>query len=391
MGMLFFPFLSQKELETMAFDHKYSSTGASIIDMLFLKAFSTWLATKLPLNHNLKAAFHWTAPNTLTFVGLLCMVIPSSVVMYTSHDLLSPSPALAYLATAMGIFAYQILDELDGKQARRTNSSSPLGELFDHGCDAVSTFVTVGACLCVCQTGYTVGAFGAFISSLMAFQGAHIQTYYKGKLFFGLVDVAEAQWSGILMNMACFLVDPNFFSSAPIPGTSLPRQIVPIVFVIGGSSVAMARNLFVTTVARADNVAHAKSSPLATWAQWTAMHALSWAWFLSTREGLLGSDRILLLSALGLLNAAQTLAIIVAHMAHTEIPAWNYLRMVPMLLAVANARVQLVPDSQVVLMVFCGSLVHFVHYGVSLSAQIAEFLGVSVFKVGPPTCVDTRH
>ncbi|KAB2096047.1 hypothetical protein ES319_A01G082800v1 [Gossypium barbadense] len=32
----------------------------------------------------------------------------------------------------------------DGKQARRTNSPSPLGELFDHGCDALaSTFETM--------------------------------------------------------------------------------------------------------------------------------------------------------------------------------------------------------------------------------------------------------
>jgi hypothetical protein len=28
---------------------------------------------------------------------------------------------------------YQTLDALDGKQARRTKTSSPLGELFDHG------------------------------------------------------------------------------------------------------------------------------------------------------------------------------------------------------------------------------------------------------------------
>jgi phosphatidylglycerophosphate synthase len=27
----------------------------------------------------------------------------------------------------------QTFDAVDGKQARRTNSSSPLGELFDHG------------------------------------------------------------------------------------------------------------------------------------------------------------------------------------------------------------------------------------------------------------------
>jgi phosphatidylglycerophosphate synthase len=39
---------------------------------------------------------------------------------------------------SIGLFVYQSLDAIDGKQARRTNSSSPLGELFDHGCDAIS-------------------------------------------------------------------------------------------------------------------------------------------------------------------------------------------------------------------------------------------------------------
>ena len=39
----------------------------------------------------------------------------------------------------MGLFIYQSLDAIDGKQARRTNSSTPLGELFDHGCDSLST------------------------------------------------------------------------------------------------------------------------------------------------------------------------------------------------------------------------------------------------------------
>ena len=32
-----------------------------------------------------------------------------------------------------GLFIYQSLDAIDGKQARRTGSSSPLGEVFDHG------------------------------------------------------------------------------------------------------------------------------------------------------------------------------------------------------------------------------------------------------------------
>ena len=48
----------------------------------------------------------------------------------------------------VSILVYQHLDNLDGKQARKTSkkidileSSSPLGMLFDHGADAVSSFL----------------------------------------------------------------------------------------------------------------------------------------------------------------------------------------------------------------------------------------------------------
>lgn len=34
------------------------------------------------------------------------------------------------------VFVYQTMDAIDGKQARRTGTSGPLGQLFDHGCDA---------------------------------------------------------------------------------------------------------------------------------------------------------------------------------------------------------------------------------------------------------------
>ena len=49
------------------------------------------------------------------------------------------APGWVYLACAVGLFVYQSLDAIDGKQARRTQSNTPLGELFDHGCDSLST------------------------------------------------------------------------------------------------------------------------------------------------------------------------------------------------------------------------------------------------------------
>lgn len=60
-------------------------------------------------------------------------------------DLISyrQTPRWAALLCAAGIFIYQTLDAIDGKQARRTNSASPLGELFDHGCDSLSTGIKI--------------------------------------------------------------------------------------------------------------------------------------------------------------------------------------------------------------------------------------------------------
>jgi len=37
-------------------------------------------------------------------------------------------------------FIYFHLDNMDGKQARKTGNSSALGLIFDHGCDAISVY-----------------------------------------------------------------------------------------------------------------------------------------------------------------------------------------------------------------------------------------------------------
>jgi hypothetical protein len=42
------------------------------------------------------------------------------------------------LMSAVALWFYQTMDNLDGRQARRTKSSSPLGQLFDHGTASLS-------------------------------------------------------------------------------------------------------------------------------------------------------------------------------------------------------------------------------------------------------------
>jgi phosphatidylglycerophosphate synthase len=74
-----------------------------------------------------------------------------------SPDAKKEAPRWACGLCGFGLFVYQSLDAIDGKQARRTGTANPLGELFDHGCDSISTvFVALSACIAV-QLGYYPG------------------------------------------------------------------------------------------------------------------------------------------------------------------------------------------------------------------------------------------
>lgn len=68
------------------------------------------------------------------------------IFMLPDHNDVIPNWKLIMMA--ISILIYQHLDNIDGKQARRTSiyfqnleSSSPLGMLFDHGADAVASFL----------------------------------------------------------------------------------------------------------------------------------------------------------------------------------------------------------------------------------------------------------
>ena len=110
------------------------------------------------------------APNLVTLIGTLILL--SSLVLCLSFDLTFSQelPGWVYIYAGISVFLYQTFDAMDGKQARRTNSSSALGQLFDHGCDAfaATSLVILGAqCLRLSNTFLTLGLlFGIDVISL---------------------------------------------------------------------------------------------------------------------------------------------------------------------------------------------------------------------------------
>jgi hypothetical protein len=116
MSLLKRNYLKDKELENLK-AYKYVSGTYTPLDMA-LQGWWNWAVTLLPT---------WMAPNLVTLVGT--GVAFFGVVQYMPYDLsLSKDfPPAFYYCSALCVFIYQTLDAIDGKQARRTGQSGPLG------------------------------------------------------------------------------------------------------------------------------------------------------------------------------------------------------------------------------------------------------------------------
>jgi len=177
------PILSDRELKKLK-EHKYSSSCCSVLDPIMQKYWN-WFVTLCPM---------WVAPNLITMVGLVINITTSLLLVWYCPSATERAPWWTTLSAAIGLFIYQTLDAIDGKQARRTGTACPLGELFDHGCDSLSTvFVTLASCCAVRLGEYPAWLLFQCLSASSLFYCAHWQTYVSGTLQFGYVDVTEGQ------------------------------------------------------------------------------------------------------------------------------------------------------------------------------------------------------
>lgn len=106
-------------------------------DSLFYKLVQSpmcdWIVERVPF---------WVAPNLITGLGFLLNVL-TFVLMFALYGNSVEGPVDSWFCLFMctTFFIYNTLDNCDGKQARRTGSGSPMGMLFDHGCDATTAVI----------------------------------------------------------------------------------------------------------------------------------------------------------------------------------------------------------------------------------------------------------
>ncbi|KAL0476449.1 ethanolaminephosphotransferase [Acrasis kona] len=196
----------RRELRTRT-HYKFSVDNVSIGEKYILNPFWNFVTNNLYPE--------WLAPNTITLMGFVCMVIVG-VLLWIAYPMVTYYSLWILIVIPILMFLYQTLDGSDGKQARRTGSSSPLGEIFDHGVDAICLTIFI---LCLCATcGVTpLNKSPFYICSVLAvywfgFFTAHWEHYHTGTFYMGYIGPCDAQVAIILM----FII--AFFSCLIAPG-----------------------------------------------------------------------------------------------------------------------------------------------------------------------------
>ncbi|XP_067863280.1 choline/ethanolaminephosphotransferase 1-like [Heptranchias perlo] len=293
------------------------------------------------------------------------------------------APLWAYLACALGLFIYQTLDAIDGKQARRTNSSSPLGELFDHGCDSLSTvFVVLGICIAVQLGTNPDWMFFCCFAGVFMFYCAHWQTYVSGTLRFGIFDVTEAQLCVVVAQVVTVIVGPSLWN-IPIPVLEIQVKIVPALFVVAGA-IFSCTNYF--TVIFTGGVGKngstiAGTSVLSPFLHIGAVITLALMIYKKSTSRLFENNPCLYILAFGFVSAKITNKLVVAHMTKSEMHLQDTAFIGPGLLFLDQYFNSFINEYLVLWIALVWSLIDLIRYSVGVCNQIASHLHINIFKI----------
>eukprot|EP01062_Namystynia_karyoxenos_P063105 TRINITY_DN55922_c0_g1_i1.p1 TRINITY_DN55922_c0_g1~~TRINITY_DN55922_c0_g1_i1.p1 ORF type:complete len:427 (+),score=144.42 TRINITY_DN55922_c0_g1_i1:85-1281(+) len=183
--------------------YRYKSPNLSLFERLFLNSFWERVAALYPM---------WLAPNLVSLSGFGCIVAAAALSLTRSPDLRGELPGWGYACLAFLFFAYQTFDGSDGKQARRTGSGSPLGELVDHGIDAVTMpFIAWFSVDILAYGSSSPWPWAVILLGPAGFMLSNLVLLHKGTQHFGALDIMEMQTCMILSLLATAWMGPGIW------------------------------------------------------------------------------------------------------------------------------------------------------------------------------------
>ena len=224
-GETLFPHTSQNALKT----YKYSGSDNSILYAHIYSPLCNYLVE------------NWTpktlAPNIITLTGFMLNTIPIHIYLLITYkfSVNAEIPSWINFFSAFTLFVYLILDNMDGKQARKIGESSPLGLFFDHGCDCISTPLLAIVFLHIFGFSGFYYFFIVFVSSLCFFLKTYEEYVFKVMELGVINPVTEGITCLVLLAIFSGIVGNGFWGNYGFFGRFLFRDYMFIV--LGGFSI----------------------------------------------------------------------------------------------------------------------------------------------------------
>ncbi|XP_050362461.1 cholinephosphotransferase 1 isoform X3 [Nymphalis io] len=354
-------------------EHKYSCTSASILDV-WLQPWWCWLVSKTPL---------WLAPNLITILGLIVNIVTTLILIWYSPDARQEPPRWACALCALGVFIYQSLDAIDGKQARRTGSQSPLGELFDHGCDSISTvFIALGACIAVKLGEYPTWMFFQCFCAMTLFYCAHWQAYVTGTLKMGRIDVTEAQYAIIGIHLISAVLGSDAWATK---GTLEVRYSLGVVAVAG---VALTLASLAAAIAAGgvgkNGSTVAGTSILSPVIPFSLVVVPAFIIFQKSESHVYENHPALYILAFGMVAAKVTNRLVVAHMTKSEMEYYDWSLLGPAMLFLNQYFNNAIPEYYVLWLCTIWVVANLMRYCGQICLEICDHLKIHLFRITYP-------
>ncbi|KAH0811648.1 hypothetical protein GEV33_011141 [Tenebrio molitor] len=306
--------------------------------------------------------------------------------LWYSPDAKKEAPRWACGLCGFGLFVYQSLDAIDGKQARRTGTANPLGELFDHGCDSISTvFVALSACIAV-QLGYYPGwMFFQCFCAMTLFYCAHWQTYVSGTLRFGRIDVTEAQYTIMAILLLSTIFGPSIWSTK-IPGLDMEVKLIPIGVACAVALLLAQANvsiIFTGGVGKNGSTV-AGTSVLSPVIPFSMVLVPAFIIYQKSPQHVYEEHPALYILAFGLVAAKVTNRLVVAHMTKSEMDYMDWSLLGPTMLFLNQYFNTFVKEHYILWLCMLWVVVDLLRYCYQICTEICEYLRVELFRIPYP-------
>ena len=186
-------------------NYKYSGADYSIYYKYVISPICNYITNYLPT---------WLMPNTITVMGWVLNVITIIITTYYGGwKVCYTIPSWVCYLAALNHSLYIYIDAIDGKQARRIKASTPLGVLFDHGCDACTCFIISINASSLFYYDSIYQYLLIFISLSFTFYLNFIEEYYTGFLDLPIINGVEE--GSLYVSLIFFLsgyYGPSFYN-----------------------------------------------------------------------------------------------------------------------------------------------------------------------------------